>query len=700
MKYIIRHESKKTLRIHTAGSRMSFDQADLLEYYLKSLSFVHDVSVFERTGDALIRCDMTNGNRDKLLSCLDKFSYDDESIMALVPEQTGRALNNAYQEKIILKVTGCVFRKIFFPIPLGILWSVIKSIKFFVEAVKCLLSAKLEVSVLDALAIGTSMLRGDFDTASSVMFWLEIGDTLEEWTHKKSVGDLARTMSLNVDKVWLKDGETEILVDIRSIKENDLIVVATSNIIPLDGVVADGEITVNQASMTGESVPVPKSVGGYVYAGTVVEDGECLIRVTKTLGTGRYDQIVKMIEESEKLKSDTETKAYHLADRLVPYSLLGSAATYLFTRNAAKALSFLMVDFSCALRLAMPLSVLSAIKEARGFNISVKGGKFLEAVASADTIVFDKTGTLTHSLPTVVDIVTFGGVSETEALRIAACLEEHYPHSIANAVVDEAKKRGIIHDEMHNEVQYVVAHGLSSSINGKKAVIGSYHFVFEDEKCTVPEGEQEKLDNIPDEYSHLYLAIGGKLTAVMCIFDPLRDEAEEVIRQLHSLGISKICMMTGDNLKTAKAVASSLSIDEFHANVLPEDKANFIIREHKLGRKVIMVGDGINDSPALSEADAGIAISEGAAIAREIADITISSDDLHALIDLRKISTALMSRISNNYRFILGFNSMLILMGVLGILPPASSALLHNTSTVITGLKSMTNLLDNDKNKI
>ena len=679
-----------------AKYRMSMHEADILEYYLKAQACVEDAKVYDRTGDATITCRPGKENREALLHALELFSYYDEKAIELVPEESGRELNRQYQEKLVWKIVGRGFRKLFFPAPLSIALTTFSSFRFISKGLASLMKGRLEVSVLDAAAIAVSILRGDYDTASSVMFLLDLGDILEEWTHKKSVGDLARSMSLKVDKVWMKTDGEDVLVNVKDIKVGDEIYIRTSNVIPLDGVVVDGEATVNQASMTGESEPVFKEAGGYVYAGTVVEEGECLVRVTKASGSGKYDQIVKMIEDSEKLKSNVEAKAYHLADNLVPYSLMGTAITYLLTRNISKAISFLMVDFSCALKLSMPLSVLSAIREAGNYNISVKGGKFLEAVAAADTIVFDKTGTLTHATPRVVAIETFGGIEEEEALRIAACLEEHYPHSIANAVVDEALKRHILHEEKHSKVQYVVAHGISSLIEGKKAIIGSYHFVFEDEKCRVPEGEEEKLNNLPDEYSHLFLAIDGLLLAVICIFDPLRKEAAEVIDQLHALGISKVCMMTGDNERTAAAVARSLNIDEYHAGVLPEEKALFIQKEHAMGRKVIMVGDGVNDTPALSEADAGIAISDGAAIAREVADITISSSDLHQLLILRELSTALMNRINHNYHFIIGFNAMLIGLGVAGILQPAFSAILHNDSTVIMGLRSMTKLLDEE----
>ncbi len=694
MKYLIRHESAHTMRIHMGGYRMSMDQADILEYYLRNLAFVQNVKVYEETGDAIITYRRTKEYREQLLEALCAFSYQDPAAIALVPEETGRALNHEYQDKLAMTIAGRYIRKLFLPLPVQIAWTAVRSVKFLWKGLTCLLRGRLQVPVLDAAAILASMLMGDFDTASSVMWLLDIGDLLEEWTHKKSIGDLARSMSLKVDKVWLKasDGQ-DVLVSVKDVQAGDRITVRTSNVIPLDGVVVSGEMSVNQASMTGESVPVVKMPGGYVYAGTVVEEGECIVEVTKKAGTGKYDQIVHMIEESEKLKSNTEARAFHLADSLVPYSLGLTAVVYLLTRNVTRAMASLMVDFSCALKLSMPLSVLSAIREAGTYDISVKGGKFLEAAAQADTIVFDKTGTLTHAAPTVVQIETFDGEDESYALKVAACLEEHYPHSIANAVVSEARRRGITHEEMHTEVKYVVAHGIASQISGKRAVIGSYHFVFEDEQCTVDPAEKERLDNLPPQYSHLYLAVDGRLKAVICIFDPLREEAPAVIEELHALGIRKVCMMTGDNERTAEAVAKALKLDEYHAEVLPEDKAAFIRSEHEAGRKVIMVGDGVNDTPALSEADVGVAVSDGAAIAREVADITISADSLEQLLVLRRLSCELMKRIDSNYRFIISFNAGLIALGIAGILPPATSALLHNTSTLVTGLKSMTNLL-------
>ncbi|MST50805.1 heavy metal translocating P-type ATPase [Hornefia butyriciproducens] len=700
MQYLILHESRQRMRLRVPRLNLTLREADILEAYLNSLSFVKSARVHERTGDAIVFFVNKGAGRPALLKALDRFSFVDESIAALAPEHSVRAMNRRYQEKMTALILGRVFRSLFFPKSLQIVWTVGKSVRFLGMGLKSLLRGRLEVSVLDAAAIAASMLRGDFSTASSVMFLLQTGDLLEDWTHRKSVNDLAGAMSLKADRVWKRTDEGDVLTDVSVIRPGDRIVVRTSNVIPLDGRVVEGEASVNQASMTGESVPVIRRPGGYVYAGTIVEEGGCVIEVTRATGSGRYDQIVRMIEESEKLKSGTEERAFHLADRLVPYSLGGAALTWLLTRNIDKAVSFLMVDFSCALKLSMPLSVLSAIREAGEHDISVKGGKFLEAVAEAKTIVFDKTGTLTHATPSVVDVVTFDGTDATEDLRIAACLEEHYPHSIANAIVRCAGERGIRHDEMHSKVEYVVAHGISSRLEGhEKAVIGSYHFVFEDEGCVIPENKTEKFRRLPTEYSHLFMAIDGRLKAAICIFDPLRGEAAEVVDAFHKLGLNKVCMMTGDNEHTASAIARKLDLDEYHAEVLPRDKAEFIQREHEKGRRVIMIGDGVNDTPALSEADAGIAVSDGAAIAREIADITISSDSLWQLVTLRKISRALMKRINENYRFIIGFNASLIAFGVLGILSPATSALLHNGSTLVTGIRSMSNLLKEDEDE-
>ena len=699
MRYVVLHRSDKRIRIKTPILNMSYGQADLLEYYLKNLSSVKDAAVDERTGNATVvfskpGMDMESILRDALLT------YDEtsEEVTALVPEETGRKLNREYQEKLIFKIIRHYAWKLFLPVPLRTAKAVIKSIPFILKGAKSLSEGKLKVEALDGIAIGASILRGDFSTASSIMFLLEAGEILEEWTRKRSIGDLARSMSLNVDNVWVRTEAGEVMMPVNKVEVGDLVIVRTSDIIPLDGKVYSGEMTVNQSTMTGESEPVEKREGGYVYAGTVVDEGECLIEVTKKSGTGKYDQVVKMIEESEKLKSDTEAKAYRLADSLVPYSFLGFSLTYLLTRNMTKALSFLMVDYSCAMKLSMPLAVLSAIKEAREYGISIKGGKFMEMVSEADTIVFDKTGTLTYASPKLVDIVTFGDSDPDEVLRIAACLEEHYPHSVANAIVDAALSKGLSHEELHSRVEYIVAHGVSSFIGDKKAVIGSYHFVMEDEHSVIPENEEEKLNNIKQEYSRLFLAIDGVLVAVLCIFDPVRDEAAEVIASLHELGISNVCMMTGDNKKTAESVAAKLGIDDFKAEVLPEDKAGYVKMMRKKGHKVIMVGDGVNDSPALSEADVGIAVESGAAIAREIADVTIASEDLRTLLILRRISTSLMDRIRSNYRFIVGFNSSLIALGISGIMTPSSSALLHNGSTILTGLKSTTKLLGDTDN--
>ena len=690
MKCKILHESAGRMRVHLFCRRMSLHEADILEYYLKNIDGVAEAAVFDRTQDAVITY---RSSRAALVQALAAFSFEKGEQMALVPEHTSRALNREYEDKLSWTVIRRVISKLFFPLPLTTALAVFHSVKYIREGLSALLHGRLSVAVLDATAVTVSMVRGDFPTASSVMFMLRLGEILEEWTHKKSVADLAGAMSLNVDHVWLKTGETEVLVPISDVKAGDRIVVRTGNLIPLDGKVVSGEAMVNQASMTGESMPVPKREGSLVYAGTVAEEGECVICVEKELGGGRYDRIVRMIEESEKLKSTAEDKASRLADRLVPYTLGGTLLTYLLTRNVTKMLAVLMVDFSCALKLSMPIAVLSAMRESSGRHISVKGGRFLEAVAQANTVVFDKTGTLTYASPKVARIVPFGGHDESEMLRLAACLEEHYPHSMANAVVEEAKKRGLTHEEYHSQVQYIVAHGISSMVDDKKVLIGSAHFVFEDEGCRVPKGEQEKFDSLPAEYSHLYLCIASELSAVICIHDPLRREAKDAIRALHACGIDKVVMMTGDNRRTAESVAAEVGVDEVYAEVLPEDKAAFVRSEKAKGRTVIMIGDGVNDSPALSEADAGIAISTGAAIAREIADITVASEDLFALVTLRKLSEALIDRIHRNYRFIVGFNFSLIVLGVAGILPPTTSALLHNMSTLGISLKSMTNLL-------
>lgn len=692
MKLYIKHESRGRIRIHLAQKRMSSVQAETLLYYLQNQNQVSFAKVYDRTGDAVI---CYEGERAAVIRMIQLFHYEEVELPTGLLESSGRALNNEYQEKLISKVIYHFGRKWLLPAPIRAIYTTVVSVKYIWKGIQTLAQGKIEVPVLDATAIGVSMLRGDYGTAGSVMFLLGVGELLEEWTHKKSVGDLARSMSLNVGKVWLKKDGQEILVPSEKIVAGDEIVVHMGNLIPFDGEVSNGEGMVNQASLTGESVPVRRTLGSVVYAGTVLEEGELTILVKQTGGSSRYEKITAMIEESEKLKSGLESKAEHLADRLVPYSLGGTALTYLLTRNATKALSILMVDFSCALKLAMPISVLSAIREANQHKITVKGGKFLEAVAEADTIVFDKTGTLTKAQPTVAEVVSFSETkSPDELLRIAACLEEHFPHSMAKAVVDAAREKYLDHEEMHSKVEYIVAHGISTTINGKKAIIGSYHFVFEDENSIIPEGMEEKFRHLPEEYSHLYLALEGVLAAVICIEDPLRPEAAEIIRQLKKTGLKKIVMMTGDSERTAKAIAKKVGVDEYYAEVLPEDKANFVEKEKVEGRKVIMIGDGINDSPALSAADVGIAISEGAEIAREIADITVAADDLAEILVLRMLSNRLMKRIHKNYRFIVTFNAGLILLGVGGILQPTTSALLHNTSTLYIGLKSMGNLLD------
>ncbi len=692
MKFYIKHESRGRIRIHLAQKRMSSVQAETLLYYLQNQNQVSFAKVYDRTSDAVI---CYQGERSEIIRMVQTFHYENVELPTGLIESSGRELNREYQEKLISKVIYHFGRKWFLPAPIRNAYTAVVSVKYIWKGIQTLAKGKIEVPVLDATAIGVSMLRGDYGTAGSVMFLLGVGELLEEWTHKKSVGDLARSMSLNVGKVWLKKDGQEILVPSEKIVSGDEVVVHMGNLVPFDGEVSDGEGMVNQASLTGESVPVRRTLGSVVYAGTVLEEGELTILVKQTEGSSRYEKITAMIEESEKLKSGLESKAEHLADRLVPYSLGGTALTYLLTRNATKALSILMVDFSCALKLAMPISVLSAIREANQHKITVKGGKFLEAVADADTIVFDKTGTLTKAQPTVAEVVSFSETkSPDELLRIAACLEEHFPHSMAKAVVDAAKEKHLDHEEMHSKVEYIVAHGISTTIEDKKAIIGSYHFVFEDENSVIPDGMEEKFHHLPEEYSHLYLAIEGVLAAVICIEDPLRPEAAEIISQLKKSGLKKIVMMTGDSERTAKAIAKKVGVDEYYAEVLPEDKANFVEKEKAEGRKVIMIGDGINDSPALSAADVGIAISEGAEIAREIADITVAADDLAEILVLRMLSNRLMKRIHKNYRFIVTFNAGLILLGVGGILQPTTSALLHNTSTLYIGLKSMGNLMD------
>ncbi len=691
MKFVIRHELRGRVRIHLYQKGMNLRQADLLQYHISSLPGVRSVKVYERTADAVILFD---GSRSEILEGICRFSYENERLNEIVPKNSARALNQEYGEKLVQKLVVRAVTKSFFPMPLRAVYTVLHAVRYLIKGIRCLLKGSLEVEVLDATAIMVSIVRRDFDTAGSVMFLLGIGGLLEEWTHKKSVGDLARSMSLNISKVWQDVDGTEVLVPVSGIVEGDLVTVHMGNVIPLDGVVVSGEAMVNQASMTGESVPVKKENGMYVYAGTAIEEGGITLCVKKTAGSTRFERIVTMIEESEQLKSTAEGKAATLADALVPWSLGGTVLTWLLTRNTAKALSILMVDFSCALKLAMPLSVLSAMREAGAYHITVKGGKYMEAVAAADTIVFDKTGTLTKAKPQVADVVVFNGQDKDELLRIAACLEEHFPHSMANAVVNEAVKRGLVHQEMHSRVDYIVAHGIATYVGDERVVIGSHHFVFEDEGCRIPEDGKEAFEGLSTEYSHLYLAIGGMLAAAICIEDPLREEADAVISALHRQGISKIVMMTGDSGRTARAIAARVGVDEYYSEVLPEDKAGFVEAEKEKGCKVIMIGDGINDSPALSAADAGIAISEGAEIAREIADITISEDNLYQLVTLRAISRGLMDRIDRNYRCVIGFNLALILLGVGGVIAPATSALLHNTSTLAISLKSMTNLLD------
>jgi heavy metal translocating P-type ATPase len=689
MKFYIKHSMTGRLRVHMDMKHMSFKQADILEYYIKNIETVTSVKVYEKTCDAVIEF---SGDKVQIINALKHFTYSQVAVPDDVLNSSGREMNSYYQDKLVNKVFLRAASKLFLPISVRNVVTTVKSVKYIGSGIKTLLKGKMEVPVLDATAIGVSILRNDFNTAGSVMFLLGIGEIIEEWTHKKSVGDLARTMSLNVSKVWLKTADTEVLVPVNEIKNGDEIIVHVSNVIPFDGVVVTGEAMVNQASLTGEAVPVNKNTGSAVFAGTVIEEGELTIKVKQSGGNSKYDKIVKMIEESEKLKSGLESKAEHLADSLVPYTLGGTALTYLLTRNVTKALSILMVDFSCALKLAMPITVLSAIRQAGQNDITVKGGKFLEAVADADTIVFDKTGTLTKAAPTVKYVYSFNGDSEDELLRMAACMEEHFPHSMAKAVVDAAAKKNLRHEEMHTKVEYIVAHGISTTINNKKTIIGSYHFVFEDEGCTVPEGRQEMFDKLPEEYSHLYLAIEDKLAAVICIEDPVRPEAKEVISSLKELGISKVVMMTGDSERTAKAIAGKVGVDEYYSEVLPEDKASFVENEKAAGRKVIMIGDGINDSPALSAADVGIAISDGAQIAREIADITVSADDLGQIVYLKDLSNNLIRKINRNYRTIVSFNSGLIALGVLGVIQPTTSALLHNTSTLFISMNSMKNI--------
>ena len=678
------------MRVHVCNVRMTLHRADVLEAYLNHHDAIEKATVYERTGDVVL---YYRGRRADAVQALSRYKFDQPELDALVTTADSRKLNQEYQEKMCDLVAGHFFRKLFLPAPIRAAYTVWRSIAFVWKGVRCLLRRRLEVEVLDALSIGVSVLRGDFSTAGSVMFLLNLGSLLEEWTRKKSLDDLARSMALNVDKVWVRSQGTEVLLPLTKVQPGDEIVVRSGNMVPLDGTVIEGEAMVNQAALTGESMPVRKSKGATVYAGTVVEEGECVFLAKAAGGANRYDKIVAMIEESEKLKSSTENRALELADKLVPWCLAGTVVTYALTRNVTRAISILMVDFSCALKLSMPLAVLSAMRECGTAHITVKGGKYLEALAKADTIVFDKTGTLTRATPQVVDIIPFSNSEKDDVLRLAACLEEHFPHSMANAVVRAAREQGLAHEEMHSEVEYIVAHGIASRVGGERVVIGSYHFVFEDEHCIVPADEQEKFDQMPAEYSHLYMAASGQLVGVICIADPLRPEAASVLRQLHKLGIRNTVMMTGDSYRTAEAIARQVGVDQFFAEVLPEDKANFVQKAKAEGRTVVMIGDGINDSPALSAADIGIAIHSGAAIAREIADVTIKADSLEELVTLKTIANALQHRVSSNYRFVLSFNSTLIVLGALGILQPAASAMLHNLSTIGISLRSMTNLI-------
>ena len=690
MRFKIEHEIRGRVRLHICQKRMTCRQADQLEYFLANLEQVTAAKVVERNQDAVISF---SGNREEILKAVQGFSYEKAEAPESYLQNSGREMNGEYWEKMVNHVVLHYGKKIFLPLPIRTFLTTLKSVKYIWEGVRTLAKCRIEVPVLDATAIGVSILRGDFSTASSVMFLLGFGEILEDWTHKKSVDDLARSMSLNVSKVWLVTDDTEVQVGTDTIKPGDRVRIHMGTVIPFDGIVTDGEATVNEASLTGESMPVAKHTESYVYAGTVLEEGELTIRVKETSGSTKFEKIVTMIEETEKLKSAVESKAEHLADSLVPYTLAGTALTYALTRNVTKALSILMVDFSCALKLAMPISVLAAIREANAHHITVKGGKFMEAVAEADTIVFDKTGTLTKAQPTVADVVSFNGDSKEDLLRLAACMEEHFPHSMAKAVMDAAKERGLTHEEMHSKVEYIVAHGISTTVNGRKAIIGSHHFVFEDEKCAIPTGKEEIFKKLPEEYSHLYLGIEGELAAVICIEDPLRPEAPEVIKALRNAGFTQIVMMTGDSDRTAKAIAAKVGVDKYYSEVLPEDKAKFVEEAKAQGRKVLMVGDGINDSPALSAADVGIAISDGAELAREIADITIGADDLSVVVTLKEISNGLMDKIHKNYRRIVGINGSLIALGVTGVIQPTMSALLHNTSTLLIGMDSMKSVL-------
>ena len=693
MKCTILHESRGRMRVHVHAVRMTLHRADVLEAYLNHQDSIHHATVYERTGDVVLTY---TGSRKEAIALLAGYKFDNAELDVLVTSNDSRKINREYQDKMFTLVAGHYARKLFLPAPIAAAYTIWRSIAFVWKGIRCLLQRKLEVEVLDALSISASILRSDFNTASSVMFLLNLGSLLEEWTRKKSLDDLARSMALNVDKVWVRSQGTEVLLPLTKVQPGDEIVVRSGNMIPLDGTVIEGEAMINQAALTGESMPVRKIEGATVYAGTVVEEGECVFLAKAAGGSNRYDKIVAMIEESEKLKSSTENRALELADKLVPWCLAGTVVTYALTRNVTRAISILMVDFSCALKLSMPLAVLSAMRECGTAHITVKGGKYLEALAKADTIVFDKTGTLTRATPQVVDVIPFSQSEKDDVLRLAACLEEHFPHSMANAVVRAAKERNLAHEEVHSEVEYIVAHGIASRVSGERVVIGSYHFVFEDEHCIIPADEQEKFDSLAPEYSHLYMAVSGQLVGVICIADPLRPEAASVLHQLHKLGIRNTVMMTGDSYRTAEAIAKQVGVDQFYAEVLPEDKANFVQKEKAAGHTVVMIGDGINDSPALSAADIGIAINSGAAIAREIADVTIKADSLEELVALKAIANQLQRRVSANYHFVLSFNSTLIVLGAMGILQPATSAMLHNLSTIGISLKSMTNLLQEE----
>ena len=687
MRYRVLYEGRDRMRLRIPVNALTLEQADALEAKLGALPGVKRAAFHERTCNAVIEY---LGDRETLLMAVERLEL--RSAVSTEAEDSGRALRRDYEDKLFFLLAKRYAKKLLLPLPIRTALTAVKSVRYIVEGLRCLAARRLEVPVLDATAITASMLQNDFETAGSIMFLLELGALLEEWTYRKSVADLARQMVLNVESVWRKNGGEEVLVPVDQVCEGDVIVIRTGHLIPLDGVVCAGEAMVNQSTMTGEALAVRKTAGHPVYAGTVVEEGQCEVTVSHAHGKGRYDRIVRMIEDSERLKSETESRAAHLADSLVPYSLGGTLLAYLLTGNVQKAMSVLMVDYSCALKLAMPIAVLSAMRECGSAHITVKGGKFLEAVAEAPTLVFDKTGTLTHAAPKLKQVIPFDDRGEDELLRMAACLEEHYPHSIAGAVVEAARERGLVHPERHSEIEYIVAHGIASTVDGQSVRIGSYHFLFEDEGCAVPTGQRERFAGLPEGYTYLYMSIEGRLAAVFCIEDPVRDEAAEVIAALRQLGFDRIVMMTGDGQRTASAVAVRLGLDDFCAEVLPEDKAAFIRSEHQRGRRVVMIGDGVNDSPALSEADAGIAIAAGAAIAREVADITIQTDDLRGLVLLRQISRGLMDRIERSYRRIMTVNSMLILLGFLGVLPPATTALMHNLSTILFSVQNMQSL--------